>query len=152
MIVRAILMLVPRYRTSVTTPRRPEDAFEFMASFENVAAWDPSVVEAERIDAGELGIGSPFRVVVSSAGRRQLLVYRIAEFEPPHRVLVVAETATLRSVDEITVDAMPGGATVTYDADLQLLGPLRIFNPALALMFNRLGDRAAAGLRKEMQK
>lgn len=141
-----------RYKTSVATPRRPEDAFEFMASFENVAAWDPGVVEAVRIDSGELGVGTRFRVVVSSAGRRQPLVYRITEFERPRRVLLVAETSTLRSVDEITVEATPGGATVTYDADLQLVGPLRIFNPVLALVFNRIGNRAAAGLRKEMQK
>jgi len=123
-----------------------------MASFENVAAWDPSVVDAERLDDGELDVGSRFRVVVSSAGRRRPLFYRIAEFEPPRRVLLVAETPTLRSVDEITVEPASGGATVTYNADLQLLGALRIFNPALALAFNRLGDRAAAGLRAEMQK
>jgi len=143
---------VPRYRTSVTTPRHPVDAFEFMASFENVAAWDPGVVEAQRIGISELGVGSRFLVVVSSAGRRLPLVYRITEFEPPRRVLLVAETAALRSVDEITVEPTPSGATVTYDAKLVLLGPLRLFNPALALIFNPIGNRAAAGLRREVQK
>jgi hypothetical protein len=143
---------VARYRTSVTTPRHPDDAFKFMASFENVAEWDPGVVQAERVGSGELGPGSCFRVLVSSAGRRLPLVYRITEFDPPRRVLLVAETSSLRSVDEITVAPAPSGATVTYDANLELLGPLRIFNPALALVFNRIGGRAAAGLRRELQK
>jgi hypothetical protein len=122
------------------------------AGFENVAGWDPGVVQADRIGSGELGIGSRFRVVVSSPGRKRALEYRITEFEPPNRVLLVAETSTLRSVDEITVEPTPAGATVTYDANLELLGPLRIFNPALGVAFTRIGDRAAAGLRRELQK
>lgn len=122
-----------------------------MASFENVAGWDPGVVEAERLGSGELGVGSRFRVVVSSAGRRLPLEYRITRFDRPHLVLLVAETATLRSVDLITVEAKPGGATVTYDANLELVGPLRLFNRVLALMFDRVGDRAAAGLRGALQ-
>ena len=143
---------MPHYRTSVTTRRHPDDAFEYMASFENIAEWDPGVVQAERLGSGELGLGSRIRVVVSSAGRRLPLEYRITEFEPPRRVLLEAETATLRSVDEITVEPTPNGATVTYDAKLDLRGPLRIFNPVLALVFKRIGDRAAAGLRRELQK
>ena len=124
---------------------------ESVSSFENVAGWDPGVVEAERLGSGELGVGSRFRVVVSSAGRRLPLEYRITRFDRPHLVLLVAETATLRSVDLITVEAKPGGATVTYDANLELVGPLRLFNRVLALMFDRVGDRAAAGLRGALQ-
>jgi len=123
-----------------------------MAEFENVADWDPGVVEADRIGSGELGVDSRFRLIVSFAGQKLPLEYRITEFEPPRRVLLVAETATLRSVDEVTVERTPKGATVSYDADLRLIGPLRLFNPALALVFNRVGDRAAAGLRRELQK
>jgi hypothetical protein len=36
----------------------------------------------------------------------------------PHRLLLVARTATLRSVDEIRVAPVDGGAVVTYDARL----------------------------------
>jgi len=142
---------VPRYRASVTTDRHPDDAFKFMASFENVAEWDPGVVEAARLGSGELGVASRFRVVVSSAGRKLPLEYRITEYEPPRRVVLVAETATLRSVDKITVEPAPSGATVTYDANLELLGLLRVFNPVLSLFFRRIGDRATDGLRGEMK-
>lgn len=142
---------VPHYRTSVTTPRRPEDAFEYMATFENVAQWDPGVVDAEPLDTGGPNVGRRVRVIVSPAGRRLPLEYRITEIEPPHRVLLVAETSGIRSVDEITVEPSRGGATVTYDANLELLGPLRLFNPLLAVVFKRVGDRAAAGLRRKLR-
>lgn len=143
---------VPRYRTSVATPRPAQDAFAFMAAFENIATWDPGVVEAERIGSGEPGVGSRFRVVVSSAGRKLPLQYEITEFEADRRALLVAETSTLRSADEITVAGGPDGATVTYEANLDLLGPLRIFNPLMAPVLRRIGERAAAGLRRELQK
>lgn len=43
--------------------------------------------------------------------------------------------------------ALPsGGATVTYDADLVLKGPLKVGDPALKVGFDRMGDKAADGL------
>lgn len=140
-----------RYSTSITTPRRPEEAFEYMAAFDNVAEWDPSVSRAERVGPGPRKLGSRFRVVVSAAGRRLPLDYTIVEIDPPRKVLLVAETPILRSADQITVEPAPGGAKVTYDADLRLRGPLRIFDPVMSVMFKRIGDRAAAGLRARLQ-
>lgn len=142
---------VPRYRTTIATPRQPEDAFHYMASFENIADWDPSVIEAERVASGELGVGCRFRVLVSSARRKLPLEYTITAFEPSRRVVLLAETSTLRSLDVITVEPAPTGATVNYDARLEMVGSLRIFNPLLAVAFKRIGDRAAAGLRRELQ-
>ena len=43
-----------------------------------------------------------------------------------------------------------GGTLVTYDADLALKGPLKLADPLLGLAFNRVGDRALAGLRKTL--
>jgi hypothetical protein len=42
------------------------------------------------------------------------------------------------------------GTRVTYDADLALRGILRIADPLLGLAFNRVGDRALAGLRRTL--
>ena len=39
-----------------------------------------------------------------------------------------------------------GGTAVTYTADLRLRGPLRLFDPVLQVLFNRIGDNARDGL------
>ena len=57
---------------------------------------------------------------------------------------------TLRSVDEIRVESAGDGAVVTYDARLGMRGVLRVADPLLALAFGRIGDRAAAGLRRAL--
>ena len=74
--------------------------------------------------------------------------YEVKEYEPPRRILLVARTSLLTSVDEVRVDAAGSGCVVTYDAKLTLNGALALFDPLLRLAFRRIGDRAAAGLKR----
>jgi carbon monoxide dehydrogenase subunit G len=53
-------------------------------------------------------------------------------------------------VDEIRVEPAGAGAVVTYDARLDMRGALRVANPLLKLAVGRIGDRAAAGLRRAL--
>ena len=76
--------------------------------------------------------------------------YTVMEYDPPHRLLLVARTPFLTSVDEVRVEASATGARVTYDAKLTLNGPLGLLDPFLRLAFRRIGDRAAAGLRRAL--
>lgn len=50
--------------------------------------------------------------------------YEVEEYDPPHRILLVARTSFLTSVDEVRVEASGSGCIVTYDAMLTLNGPL----------------------------
>ena len=43
------------------------------------------------------------------------------------------------------------GSVVAYDAELRLNGPLAILDLGLRLVFGRIGDRAAAGLRRSLR-
>ncbi|MEY3691177.1 MAG: hypothetical protein RJB57_832, partial [Actinomycetota bacterium] len=54
------------------------------------------------------------------------------------------------SVDRITVKPAESGCSVTYDAKLTFNGLLAPFNLALGLVFNKVGDSAAKGLRREL--
>ena len=137
-----------RYRTEQPFAGAPEAAFDYLANFESVAEWDPGVSEATRVDEGPLVVGSQFRVVVKTGP----LVYEVQELEPGRRIRLVAETSTLRSDDVITVLPADGGATVSYDADLSVRGWAVVFSPVLSLVFNRIGDKAAAGLRAKLDE
>lgn len=139
-----------RYRTTVRSPRSPDDVFAYMAAFEHAAEWDPGVAEAERLTEGPVGLDSRFRVVSLFLGRRIPLEYRVTAFGPGHRVVLTAETATLRSMDEITVAPDGMGSAMTYDADLSLHGAFAVASPLLGLAFNRIGDKARDGLRRQL--
>lgn len=141
-----------RYRRSVIVEAAPEDVFAYMAAFENVAEWDPGVVEAERLDAGPLGAGSRFRVVASFLGSRAELVYEIEKFEPPRRVVLRAENDRIRSDDTILCQPYGNGAgtRVTYDARLSAKGAMALADPLLQIAFRWIGDKAFAGLERQL--
>jgi carbon monoxide dehydrogenase subunit G len=139
-----------RYTTSVQSPLPAEEAFAYLSDFSTTAEWDPGVAEAERLTAGPLGEGSEFRVVAEFMGRKVPLTYVVTEYEPPRRITLRGESSTVVSLDEITVEPAAGGALATYDARLVLKGPLRMADPLLGLAFRRIGDRAAAGMRRAL--
>jgi hypothetical protein len=135
------------YEATVTSPENRGDVFEYLADFSSVAEWDPGV-RAARVTRGNPGApGAEFEVVSRFLGRDVPLTYRAEAVDRPHRLLMVAETPTVVSRDEITfVDALGGGTEVTYAADLRLRGALRPFDPVLGILFKRIGDNARDGL------
>jgi uncharacterized membrane protein YhaH (DUF805 family) len=88
---------------------------------------------------------------VRGVGREITLRYVITEIEMNSRVAVRAVTSSLRSVDVMNFVENEGGCLVTYDASLVGTGVLAVINPVLALVFRRIGDRAASGLRAALQ-
>lgn len=137
-----------RYVTTIDSPRPQEDVFAHLSDFSTAQEWDPGVVEAERLDEGEIVVGSRVRLVADFLGRRTPLVYEVTAIDRPHSITLRGENASVVSLDTMTFAATPAGGTrIVYDADLVLKGPLRLADPLLKLVFNRIGDKAAAGLR-----
>ena len=139
-----------RYRAALDTPREREDVFAYLSDFSTAQEWDPGVVEAERLTDAAVGEGSEFRLLAEFLGRKTALTYRIVEYDPPRAVTFRGENATVISNDRITFEAVNEGTRISYDAELVLKGPLRIADALLGLAFNRVGDRALAGLRHKL--
>ena len=140
-----------RYRASIETQWTPEEAFAYLSDFSTSEEWDPGVVEAKRVGGGAVGggavgEGTEFRLVAEFLARKTPLTYRLVEYEPSRAVTFVGENASVVSHDRITFETTATGTRVTYDAELSLKGLLRLADPLLALAFNRVGDRALAGL------
>lgn len=141
---------MPRYVTSIRTDWSPAQTFGFMADVRNFVRWDPGVESVSVVTGDGPGPQTAYDVVVRAGPRRLAMRYAVKEWDAPRRLVLVARTATLRSVDEIRVEPADGGAVVTYDARLDLRGVLSAGNPLLSLVFRRVGDRAAAGLQSAL--
>lgn len=139
-----------RYETTISSTLAPAEAFAYMAEFSNAVDWDPSVSSAVRHGDGATGLGTAFDLVARFAGRNVKLHYEIVGFAPPQRVTLEAKQASFTSRDTITVEPAAGGSAVHYDAALLFRGAGRILDPIMQLLFNRLGDHAAAGLRRTL--
>src|SRR5829696_69647 len=140
-----------RYVASVEAPWKRERAFDYLAAFASIADWDPGVARAKPLTAEQLEVGARFEVVSSFLGREVPLVYETIELDRPRLVVLRAETSTMISRDEMSFVLRPGGGTiVTYDAEITLKGPFRLFGPGMALALRRLGDAARDGLRERI--
>ena len=137
---------MPRYVVTVKSPRSPEEAFAYMADLTNFEQWDPGVGAARQVHGEGIGLGSAYDVDVKGVVGSLTLRYEITAFDEPTRFVAEARSATLTSVDTISVAADGDGSTVTYDAELTLNGLLGLANPFLGIAFKVTGDRAAAGL------
>jgi hypothetical protein len=146
-----------RFVVSLMSSFTPQKAFAYMADARNFAAWDPSVVRAVVApghawpDSELPRIGTCFDIAVKTLTTTTLR-YTITELEPLRRIVFEARTPFLRSFDEVGVLASAnGGCLVTYDARLELRGPLRLGNALLARAFRTLGEAGAAGLKRALQ-
>ena len=139
-----------RYVVHVRTPMAPAEAFAYMADLTHFAEWDPGVERAEQVKGEGPGPDSAFDVAVKAFGRTVTLRYDIIAYDAPDEVTAFAQNAVMSSRDTITVKPAghgnDGGSIVTYDAVLKLKGPLGLADPLLRMSFDKIGDRAAAGL------
>ncbi len=140
-----------RYVTSIDSPRDPDDLFAYLSDFANAKEWDPGVVDATRDGTGPVAVGSEFRLVARFMGRETPLTYVVTALDPPRSVTFRGENTSVISLDTITFEPHGDGTRVTYDADLKLKGPAKLADPILRLVFNRIGDAAAAGLQEHLQ-
>jgi hypothetical protein len=143
---------VARFVTTVESSATPEAAFDLIADFGNIMAWDPGIGSAERLDDGPLGVGSRFRVESVFGPRRIPLEYEVLEWVEPKFAVLQASSRDFTSYDVISVATISGGSAVTYDADLRLHGARRIFDLPLLAAFQIIGRRAESGMRRELAK
>jgi hypothetical protein len=135
-----------RYLMHVRTPMPPSEAFAYMADLTNFAKWDPGVDHVDQVVGDGGGPDAAFDVAVKAFGRSITLRYDTVTYEAPTTVVAFAESSLLTSLDTITVTPDGSGSIVTYDAVLKLKGPLGLADPLLGRSFNKIGDRAGAGL------
>jgi len=137
-----------KYTVSVESSKSVEEAFTYMADLRNFANWDPGVLTVAQVAGDGAGPESIFDVAVKSVGGGTVLRYETVEYDQPGNLLVEARNSRFTSIDRITVVAKDEGSIVRYSAELLLNGCLSPLDPLLGLVFNRIGDRAAVGLRR----
>jgi dehydrogenase/reductase SDR family member 12 len=135
-----------RYAATVTSSRPAADTFSYLATFTNTADWDPGVISAEQLDGGPVRPGTRFRLAVPFLGQRLQLTYRVVTLVPGREIVLAASSRVLRATDRIVVEPAGDAATVSYQADVRLRGPLALLDALLRPGFRAVGQRAAAGL------
>lgn len=144
-----------RLHEVIDVARDTGECFAFTADFANIRDWDPGVADSARTGEGPVGAGNRFRVLIQSGlgpiKRRFPMDYRIAAFEPPHRVVLEGTSPQCDAIDTITFSPVAGGTRIDYTAELTLKtlsdGAVRLMGP----MLERVGQRAVDGLKAALE-
>ena len=136
---------MPTYRTTVSSSLPAEQAFQYMARFENLTEWDPSAIESRALD-GEPAAGARYDVAVRFGKGEQRLQYVIRDYEAPRLVRLFADAGRYTSTDTVTVAPDGNGSTVTYEAVIELRGLMKLLSPIIASRFRAVGDAARDGM------
>lgn len=136
------LETMAQFAATVRTEKPAEEVFAFISDLTNFAVWDPGVESSTQVSGDGPGLGAAYEVKASGAE----LVYEVVEFDVPNRIVAEAKTKLLHSYDVISVEVRQGSTYVTYDATLSLNGPLAIGDVAFGVMFDKIAEKAIAGL------
>ena len=139
-----------RYATTVRTDLAPSEAFTFVAELSNLPDWDPGVKTASQVRGDGPGPDAAYEVTLSNP-QAMTLTYETTSFDGDAlTTTLVAKYSWFTSVDTVTATPNGDGADVTYDAELKLRGPLALGDLFLRPVFQKIGDKAAAGLVKAL--
>lgn len=139
-------------RGSISTVLPPERAFAFLSEFENTSTWDPGTPVVEKRSEGPAAVGHRYHAEAEFRGERRPIEYEIEELRPGH-IRLRGENKTLVAFDSMDVvpsTSIPGGSDVTYTAEFDLKGVLKIAQPVLRPAFDALRDPALNGMKGKL--
>jgi len=138
-------------RRIVTVATPLDKVFAYLADFTTTTEWDPGTVKTIRT-AGDGAVGTEYLNTSTFAGRETQLTYVVQELVPNQRISLRGENATVIAHDTMTFRETENGTEVSYTADFAFKGVARLLAPLLRPAFNRLGDRAQAGMAAAMTR
>lgn len=139
-------------RRSVPSSVSPARTWAYLADFTNTTEWDPGTVSTT-LTSGDGTVGTTYANTSRFLGRTVHLTYRVTEHDPGRLLVLQAQQPRMLSRDTIEVHpdhGADGGCTVTYTAEFTFSGLTRLVEPLLTPAFERLGDRAEAGMRQAL--
>jgi dehydrogenase/reductase SDR family member 12 len=141
---------VTRLNERIRTSLPIEEAFAYLADFANSEEWDPGVDSARRVGDGPVGVGARYQLGVRQGDRVVPMEYRITQYEPPSRVVLVGSGSGIQATDEIRFEPKGDETVVDYTADIVLTGVLRLVQPFLGGTFRKIAENASDGIERTL--
>ncbi len=125
--------------------------FDYLADFTTTTDWDPGTVITMR-EHGNGGVGTTYLNTSRFLGRTTQLTYIVEELADPQLIRLRGQNKTVTAVDTLKFRPVAHGTEVTYSAEFAFTGPFRFTVPLLKPALERLGNEAAAGMRKALNR
>lgn len=102
----------------------PADVFAYLSDLDNLAEWQSGIVRAERVDTGEMQVGSSARVARQLMGQRLEVPLAISHYEPPTRLGITSEASGVKVEAMLDLRDADGGAATDLLFMMEIRGSL----------------------------
>lgn len=142
-----------RISGEVTIDAPAETVFDLVADERNEPKYNPRIVRAEKLGEGPVGAGTRFVAEPRGMGAKGTMTIEVVEYDRPHRIHELVRSAYLEVDGTLTFEEVDGGTRtrLRWDWDMDVLGPMRVMTPALALIGPRWERRNWSGLKQYIE-
>jgi uncharacterized protein YndB with AHSA1/START domain len=135
----------------VTIDAPVEEVFDFVADERNEPRYNPRIAHAEKISDGPVGTGARFVAAPKGMGSRGEMAMEVVEYDRPHRLHNVIRSSYMQVDGTLTFAEVDGGTRLSWDWDMDLVGPMRVLSPVLALIGPRWERRNWVDLKDHLE-
>lgn len=125
-----------------------EEVFDFVADERNEPKYNPRIAHVEKVSRGPIGEGARFVARPAGMGKRGTMTVEVLKYERPHQFRNVVRSSYMQVDGTVTFTDEGDGTLLRWDWDMRLVGPLKIFGPALALVGPRWERRNWVALKR----
>ncbi len=137
--------------TTVTIKRPVHDVFEFVTTPENGPLYDSGVELAEQVTEGPVAVGTRWREVRSTLGRKIDATNEISEYVPDRKVGFKSIDGPIDVWGTWEFTPMDGGTKVTLKGHGDVGGFFKIAEPLVGRMVKRQLDATAENLKDYLE-
>lgn len=120
-------------------------AVAYLRDFSNAEEWEPGTVSCDRLDDGEIRVGSTWHNASKLAGISTELIYELTELAPD-RLRFIGTNKTATSDDTMEFRTVGDGTEITYTAQITFNGAAKLADWPARLLFERVGGEAVDNL------
>ena len=128
-----------------------ERVFDMVADERNEPRYNPRIAHAEKITAGEVGLGSRYLAEPKGMGPRGVMTVETVGYDPPRRLTSSIRSSYMDVDGTLTLDPVDGGTRLRWSWEMRLRGPMRLATPVLHLVGPRWERRNWVGLKAYLE-
>lgn len=130
--------------------RPPQVVFDVVADERN--RYDPSILDAELLTDGPIGVGTRFRSVTGGIRQPVEMTVEITGYDRPRRLATTTRSASMDIESTLTFDPDGVGTRLRWSLRFHPRGALRLLTPVLALIGRWQVRRVWAALEAHLEQ
>ena len=100
----------------------PGEVFAYVSDLDTLAEWQSGIVRAERLDAGEMRVGSSARVARELMGQRLEVPLTVTDYDPPRRLGIASEVSGVKAAAMLDLRPIEDGAATDLLFTMEIRG------------------------------